>query len=214
MPSASTRSKMVGIRPRELIVGGPTGECIEGELGDPLVGCIREGQIPGREHLSAPAAILPAMGQQLERVTAAAVEVVDPAGLAARAAEVAACQRSPETRRTYAAVYRSFSAFLGPDAQPADVMPEAVRAYRDALEHAGRSPASSTPSRPAASSAAAPDAPPLGTDTTPAHPLTRRLRPTPPAAELRPRPPARAGANRRCTHARGASVALRCDLQR
>jgi len=81
------------------------------------------------------------MGQQLDRVTAAAVEVVDPAGLAARAAEVAACQRSPATRRTYAAVSRSFSAFLGPDASPADVMPEAVRAYRDALEHAGRSPA-------------------------------------------------------------------------
>jgi site-specific recombinase XerD len=54
---------------------------------------------------------------------------------------VAARQRSPETRRTYAAVYRSFGAFLGPDASPADVTPEAVRAYRDALEHAGRSPA-------------------------------------------------------------------------
>src|SRR5215211_5203673 len=50
MPSASTRSKMVG-QARELVVGGPTGECIEGELGvdrvpveDPLVGCVREGQ--------------------------------------------------------------------------------------------------------------------------------------------------------------------------
>jgi site-specific recombinase XerD len=81
------------------------------------------------------------MGTQLERVTAAAVEVIDLAGLAARAAEVAARQRSPETRRTYAAVYRSFGAFLGPNASPADVTPEAVRAYRDALEHAGRSPA-------------------------------------------------------------------------
>jgi site-specific recombinase XerD len=81
------------------------------------------------------------MGQQLARITAAAVEVVDPAGLTARAAEVAARQRSPETRRTYAAVYRSFGAFLGPDATPADVTPEAVRAYRDALEYAGRSPA-------------------------------------------------------------------------
>jgi hypothetical protein len=30
-------------------------------------------------------------------------DVVDPAGLAARSAEVAARQRSPETRRTYAA---------------------------------------------------------------------------------------------------------------
>jgi hypothetical protein len=45
------------------------------------------------------------MSQQLQRVTGAAVEVVDPAGLAARAAEVAARQRSPESRRTYAAVY-------------------------------------------------------------------------------------------------------------
>jgi site-specific recombinase XerD len=81
------------------------------------------------------------MGQQLARISAPAVEVVDPAGLAARAVEVAARQRSPETRRTYAAVYRGFAAFLGPGATPADVTPEAVRAYRDALEHAGRSPA-------------------------------------------------------------------------
>lgn len=68
-------------------------------------------------------------------------ELVDPAALAVRAAEVAARQRSPETRRTYAAVYRAFCAFLGPDATPADLTPEAVRAYRDALEYAGRSPA-------------------------------------------------------------------------
>jgi len=81
------------------------------------------------------------MGHQLEHVTASAVEVVDPAGLAVRAAEVAARQRSPETRRIYAAVYRSFGAFLGPNPTPADVTPEAVRAYRDALERAGRSPA-------------------------------------------------------------------------
>jgi integrase/recombinase XerC len=67
-------------------------------------------------------------------------DVVDPRALATRAAEVAARQRSPETRRTYAAVYRSFAAFLGPQAT-ADLTPEAVRAYRDALEHAGRSPA-------------------------------------------------------------------------
>ena len=58
-----------------------------------------------------------------------------------RAAEVAARQRSPETRRTYATVYRSFGAFLGPDATAEDLTAEAVRAYRDALEHAGRSPA-------------------------------------------------------------------------
>jgi site-specific recombinase XerD len=81
------------------------------------------------------------MGQQLERVTAAAIEVVDPAGLAARAAEVAARQRSPETRRTYAAVYRTFGAFLDPHATAADLTGEAVRAYRHALEQAGRSPA-------------------------------------------------------------------------
>jgi hypothetical protein len=41
-------------------------------------------------------------------------EVVSPAGLAVTASEVAARQRSPETRRTYAAVYRTFCAFLGP----------------------------------------------------------------------------------------------------
>src|SRR5687767_14199204 len=81
------------------------------------------------------------MGQQLECVTATAVEFIDPAGLAGRAAEVAARQRAPETRRTYAAVYRAFGAFLGPDATQTDVTPEAVRAYRDALEHAGRSSA-------------------------------------------------------------------------
>jgi len=75
------------------------------------------------------------MGQQLERVTAAAVEVVDPAGLAA---EVAA--RSPEARRTYAAVC-SFVAFLGPHATAAALTSEAVRAYRDALEQRDRAPA-------------------------------------------------------------------------
>jgi site-specific recombinase XerD len=53
----------------------------------------------------------------------------------------AARQRSPETRRTYAAVYRTFGAFLGPRATSEDLTAEVVRAYRDALEHAGRSPA-------------------------------------------------------------------------
>jgi hypothetical protein len=38
-------------------------------------------------------------------------------------------------------VYRAFGAVLGPDATPDDVTAEAVRAYRDALERAGRSPA-------------------------------------------------------------------------
>jgi integrase/recombinase XerD len=84
------------------------------------------------------------MARELQRVPASAVvagELVDPAALAARAAEVAAGQRSPETRRTYAAVYRSFGAFLGPEAGAEDLTAEAVRAYRDALERAGRSPA-------------------------------------------------------------------------
>jgi hypothetical protein len=40
-------------------------------------------------------------------------------------------QRSPETRRTYAAVYRSFGTFLGLDATAEDLTPETVRAYRD-----------------------------------------------------------------------------------
>ena len=51
--------------------------------------------------------------------TAVAGELVDATGLGARAAEVAAQQRSPETRRTYAAVYRSFAASLGPQATAA-----------------------------------------------------------------------------------------------
>lgn len=90
--------------------------------------------------------MLTAMAQQLQPAVptpAAAVvgEFVDATPLAPRAAEVAARQRSPETRRTYAAVYRAFGAFLGPDATPNDVTAETVRAYRDALEHAGRSPA-------------------------------------------------------------------------
>ena len=37
-------------------------------------------------------------------------EVVSPDALAMTASEVAARQRSPETRRTYAAVYRTFCA--------------------------------------------------------------------------------------------------------
>jgi len=44
-------------------------------------------------------------------------------------------------RRTYAAVYRAFAAFLGPQATAEGLTPEAVRAYRDRLERAGRSPA-------------------------------------------------------------------------
>jgi hypothetical protein len=69
------------------------------------------------------------------------VDVVDADGLGARAAEVAARQRSPQTRRTYAAVYRSLLGFLGEHAAVEDLTPEAVRAYRDALELADRTPA-------------------------------------------------------------------------
>jgi site-specific recombinase XerD len=72
---------------------------------------------------------------------AAAGELVDPRALAYLAAEVAARQRAAGTRRTYASVYRGFCAWLGPDAGVEAVTAEAVRRYRDALERAGRSPA-------------------------------------------------------------------------
>jgi hypothetical protein len=85
---------------------------------------------------------LEAMADELHRGGATrtagpAVEVLDPSGLAARAAEVASRQRSPETRRTYAAVYRTFTAFLGPRASPEDLTAQAVRSYRDQLERTG-----------------------------------------------------------------------------
>ena len=83
----------------------------------------------------------PASAPLPARITAVAADVVDAEGLGARAAEVAARQRSPQTRRTYAAVYRSLVAFLGEHAVVEDLTPEAVRAYRDALEHADRTPA-------------------------------------------------------------------------
>ena len=94
--------------------------------------------------MSGAAGTLLAMGSVLEARTsppALAGELVDAGALAALAAEAAARQRSPETRRTYAAVYRSFGAFLGPDAIPEGLTPEAVRRHRDLLEQAGRSPA-------------------------------------------------------------------------
>lgn len=68
------------------------------------------------------------------RVTAVAADVIDGEGLGARAVEIAARQRSPQTRRTYAAVYRSLLGFLGEHATVEDLTPGAVRAYRDALE--------------------------------------------------------------------------------
>jgi hypothetical protein len=100
--------------------------------------------IPGHERLSAPPGILALMASSSTRLparlTALAADVVDAEGLGARAAEVAARQRSPQTRRTYAAVYRSLLGFLGEHAVVEDLTPEAVRAYRDALELAGRTP--------------------------------------------------------------------------
>ena len=86
------------------------------------------------------------MAKELQHTAVAATsavtgELLDPASLATRAAEVAARQRSPETRRTYAAVYRAFGAFLGPDATPEELTSETVRSYRDQLERAGRTPA-------------------------------------------------------------------------
>ncbi len=70
------------------------------------------------------------------------VEVSDPQSLTGRAQELAARQRSPETRRTYAGVYRAFVAFLGGPSAGVDALtPEAVRAYRDHLETADRAPA-------------------------------------------------------------------------
>ena len=73
--------------------------------------------------------------------SAVTTEILDPGCLALRSAEVAARQRSPQTRRTYAAVYRSLIGFLGEHATVAELTPEAVRAYRDALELADRTPA-------------------------------------------------------------------------
>jgi hypothetical protein len=71
---------------------------------------------------------------------ATAIDVVSAGALTARAAEVAARQRSPQTRRTYAAVYRSLlrSSASRPAWRPT---PETVHAYRDALELADRTPA-------------------------------------------------------------------------
>ncbi len=68
-------------------------------------------------------------------------ELVDPDSLAARAAAVAADQGAPLTRQTYAGVYRAFCAFVGPDAGAEEFTGDRVRAYRDELERAGRSPA-------------------------------------------------------------------------
>jgi len=63
--------------------------------------------IPGHERLSAASGIQPLTSSSAPspaQVQAAAADVVDAGGLAAHAAEVAARQRSPQTRHTYVAV--------------------------------------------------------------------------------------------------------------
>ena len=71
----------------------------------------------------------------------AIAELVDSGSLATRAAAVAANQPATLTRSTYASVYRAFTAFVGPDAGTDSLTGDHVRAYRDALERTGRSPA-------------------------------------------------------------------------
>ena len=78
---------------------------------------------------------------QHTEVPPVAGELVDVDSLAARAAVVAADQGAPLTRQTYASVYRAFCRFVGPDARADAFTSERVRAYRDELERAGRSPA-------------------------------------------------------------------------
>ena len=75
------------------------------------------------------------------RVSAVAADVVDADGLAARAAEVAARQRSPQTRRTYAAVYRSPVAFVGEHPSSRISRRRRCADTANALERADRSPA-------------------------------------------------------------------------
>ncbi|MGI8862963.1 MAG: tyrosine-type recombinase/integrase [Solirubrobacteraceae bacterium] len=68
-------------------------------------------------------------------------EVIDPNAFAERATQIAARQRSPATRATYAGIYRAFCAGLGADLGPGALTAESVRAWRDRLERQGRSPA-------------------------------------------------------------------------
>ena len=71
-------------------------------------------------------------------------EVLDPAALAVLADRVAQAQAAPNTRRAYAATYRQLETLLilrlGRTPTPADLTPETVVAFRDALEAAGRQP--------------------------------------------------------------------------
>ena len=84
------------------------------------------------------------MTRELQRdpaSTALVGELVDPAGLAVRAARG---RRAPALARDAAHLRRRLSQLRRlprPDATADDVTAEAVRAYRDALERAGRSPA-------------------------------------------------------------------------
>jgi integrase/recombinase XerD len=79
--------------------------------------------------------------QLAHRVDALVGEVLDPGSLAELAAQVAGEQPAKLTRDTYAGVYRAFAAFVGVGAGPGALGAETVRAYRDQLEHAKRSPA-------------------------------------------------------------------------
>lgn len=72
---------------------------------------------------------------------ACGVEVLDDGLLAARAALAAGCPPSPATRRTYASVYKTFCAWLGPEAGVDELDARAVQAWRDRLEAAGAAPA-------------------------------------------------------------------------
>jgi len=68
-------------------------------------------------------------------------ELLDPGSLAAIAAGLAGRQAATLTREAYAGVYGAFCEFVGADAGPEALTPEAVRGYRDQLERHGRSPA-------------------------------------------------------------------------
>jgi hypothetical protein len=86
-------------------------------------------------------------GRVAVRAELVAGEVIDPGSLAERAARVAAEQPARLTRDTYARVYRAFTRFLGPGADTGALTPDAVRAYRDQLERANRSPATTSSTR-------------------------------------------------------------------
>lgn len=85
--------------------------------------------------------LLPATPGIAAPVSGVRGELVDDQGLLARATEVAAGQRSPNTRRAYLATYRQFVAFVGdPNVGAEAFTREAMRRYRDALEACGAAP--------------------------------------------------------------------------